>query len=390
MTPSPATPGDSSLPSHSICIPRHTPSSGVPRATASAIARSSPPPARSAASPAPKAPTPGNTTRRAAATTAASSVTTTLEPSRLNALVIDARLATPEFTMTTSGIERPLGGRHVVEPGAGDRLLERERRRLEGRFGPVVVVLALQNVDVQREPAGGSDRAEDVRNVLTREVADRLPAQSERHVCVRPPREIHHGACQRLVERRVCPSEAVDTAPVAQGAVERLAQGQRAVFGGVVVVDLEVSLAGERHVESGVAGQRVEQVVEEAEARLHVGLPRAVERERDRDRRFARGASDRCGARGHGSSPSASSVRSRGSLSRPNSAAFPGSLGRRAVSSPRPPAARSTAMTYGLPTAYPTRQPARPQALDNVRSTRTLGRSSTKGVRSSSAYSTYT
>src|SRR2546426_7132591 len=157
MTPSPATPGDSSLPSHSICIPRHTPSSGVPRATASAIARSSPPPApaRSAASPAPKAPTPGSTTRRAAATTPGSSVTTTLVPSRRNALLIDARLATPEFTMTTSGIESSLGGRHVVEPGAGHGLPQREGGRLERRLGAVVVVLALQDVDVQREPSRG-------------------------------------------------------------------------------------------------------------------------------------------------------------------------------------------------------------------------------------------
>src|SRR3989441_2168831 len=150
ITPSRATAEVSSPPSHSICIPRHTPSSGVPRATASAIARSSPPapPARSAASPAPKAPTPGSTIRRAAATTAASSVTTTLVPSRRNALVIEARLATPEFTMTTSDIENPLGGWHVVEAGAGHGLLECERGRLESGLGPVVIVLALQHVDV--------------------------------------------------------------------------------------------------------------------------------------------------------------------------------------------------------------------------------------------------
>src|SRR6266550_4387380 len=314
ITPSPATAAVSSLPSHSICIPRHTPSSGALRATASAIARSSPR-ARSAARPAPKAPTPGNTTRRAAATTPGSSVTTTLVPSRRNALQIDARLATPEFTMTTSGIESSLGGRHVVEARAGDRLLEREGGCLEGRLGPVVVVLTLQHVDVQREPPRGRKRAQDVGDVLAREAADRLPAQTECHVRVRPTREIHHGACQRLVERSVRPTEPVDAPPLPQGPIDRLTQRQRAVFGAVVVVDLEVSLAGERQIESGVAAQRLEQMVEKPEARLHVGFPRALEGERDGDRCLARGPSDGGGARGHGCKPSDRSVPSRASLS---------------------------------------------------------------------------
>src|SRR5882762_3304952 len=283
ITPSPATAGVSSLPSHSICIPRHTPSSGVPRAAASVIARSSPR-ARSAASPAPKAPTPGSTTRRAAATTPASSVTTTLVPCRLNALVIDARLATPEFTITTSGIESTLGGRHVVEAGAGHRLLQGEGGRLECRLGSVVIVFPLQHVDVQREACRGRKRAEDVRDVFARE--------AERHVRVRPSRQIDYRARQRLVERGVGPPEPVHAPPLAQRSVQRLAQRQGTVLGGVVVVDMEIALAGERDIEPGVTRQRFEQMVEEAQACLHVGFPRALEGERDGDRRFARGAAD--------------------------------------------------------------------------------------------------
>src|SRR6266566_4402996 len=321
MTPSPEMRGDSSLPSHSICIPRHTPSSGVPRATASVIALSSRR-ARSAASPAPKAPTPGNTTRRAAATTPASSVTTTLEPSRLNALVIDARLATPEFTMTTSGIESPLGGRHVVEARAGDCLLECE--------------------------------------------AGRLPAQSQLHLRVGPSREIHHGACQRLVQRGVCPTEPVDAPPLPQGPIDRLTQRERAVFGGVVVVDLEVSFARERQVESGVVAQRIEQMVEEAEACLHVGLPRTLEGERDRDRCLARGAGDGCGARGHGSRPSAWSVRSRASLSRSKSGAFPGRVMRSAVSSPRRSGKSRTSATWAESGPAPRSSWARASATEGA------------------------
>src|SRR5207245_6108787 len=59
-------------------------------------------------------------------------------------LVMDARFATPESTMTTSVIappllpERAFGGGHVVEAGAGHRLLQREGGRLERRLGAVV------------------------------------------------------------------------------------------------------------------------------------------------------------------------------------------------------------------------------------------------------------
>src|SRR2546427_827731 len=193
-----------------------------------------------APSPAPNAPTPGSTTRAPSCTTPSSPVTTTFAPRRRNALAIDARFATPESTMTTSVIappllpERAFGGGHVVEAGAGHRLLQR--------------------------------------------------------------------------------------------AVERLSQRQRTIFGRVVVVDTEVALARQRDVEPGVATERLEQMVEEAKARLHVGVARAVEGERDRDRRLPGGAADGCGACGHGSSPSASSVPSRAARSRSKSAGAPGSV----------------------------------------------------------------
>src|SRR2546426_741468 len=335
MTPSPGTPGASSLASHSICIRRHTPGSGVPRAAAWVTAWSSRR-ARRAPSPAPNAPTPGSTTRGASCTTPSSPVTTTFAPRRRNALAIEARFATPESTMTTSVIappllpERAFGRGHVVEGGAGHRLLQREGRRLERRLGAVVIVLTLQHIDVQREPSRGRQRAQDVRNVLAGEIADRLAGEVERHVRIRPSREVDHGARQRLVQRGVRPTEPVHAPPLAQRAVERLAQRQRTIFGRVV----EVALARQRDVEPGVATERLEQMVEETKAGLHVGFARAVEGERDRDRRLPGGAADGCGACGHGSSPSASSVPSRAALSRSKSAGSPGSVMRSAVSRP--------------------------------------------------------
>src|SRR5213082_1089557 len=284
ITPSPATPGVSSLASHSICMPRQMPRRGVPRATTSVIAASRPC-ARSAPSPAPNAPTPGSTTRDACRTAAGSRVTATLAPSRPNPLVIDARLATPESTMTTSAIERPLGGRHVVVAGAGDRLLQGEGRRLERSLGLVMIVLALEHVDVQRQARRDGERAQHVRDVLAREPPDRLPSEVERDVGVGAPRQIDDRAGQGVVERREGRPEPRHTAALAQGAVERLPQREGTVLGGVVIIDVEVALAGERHVQPGMAPQRVEQMVEEADAGLYVDRAGSLEGERDGDRR---------------------------------------------------------------------------------------------------------
>src|SRR5947207_3083091 len=318
------------------------PSSGVPRAATSVIARSSPC-ARNAPMPAPKAPTPGNTTRGACRTAAGSRVTATLAPSRPNPLVIDARLATPESTMTTSAMERPLGGGHVVEAGAGDRLFQGERRGFERGLGLVMIVLALEHVDVQREPRRDGEGAQHVRDVLAREPPDRLPSEVERHVGMRAARQIDHRARQGFVERGEGRSEPRHAAPLPQGAVERLPQCQRAVLGGVVVVDVEVPRAGERQVEPAVAAQRVEQVVEEADAGLHVHGARAVESERHGDGRLARGAGDAGGAGGHGRGPAAASAASSAAHNRSKSVGVPGNVIRRDVSRPgRPGKSRTT------------------------------------------------
>ena len=57
-----------------------------------------------------------------------------------------------------------------------------------------------------------------------------------------PAGEVDDDPRQRLVERRVGMGEALDAAPFAQRLVERLAERQRGVLDGVVVVDLEIAL----------------------------------------------------------------------------------------------------------------------------------------------------
>src|SRR5437762_11020058 len=209
--PSPVTPGVSSLPSHSSCMPRQIPRIGVPRDAWSRMTASRPRD-RNAAMPIPTAPTPGTTTRAASRTTAGSALTTGVTPKRRNAPAIDARFATPESTITT---ERPLGGRHIVEPRSRDRLPQRERGRLERRFGPVVVVLPFQHVHVQRHPTGRSERTQHVRDAFAREPANRLAAQADRHVGKGPAGEVHDRPRHCFVERYKGPAEAIHATPLA-------------------------------------------------------------------------------------------------------------------------------------------------------------------------------
>src|SRR6266478_505947 len=269
-----------------------------------------------AAMPVPNAPTPGRTMRMASRMMAGSAETTTPALRRRNAPAIEARFATPESTIVTSltarAPERALGGGHVVESREGDRLTQREGGRLERSFDAVMVVVALQHVHVQRGPARRGKRAQHMRDVLAREPANGLPAQGERDVGKRPAGEIHDRPSQPVVERCEGPAEPVYTAPLSQGPIDRFPQREGAIFSRVVIVHLQVALAGERQVEARVAAERIEEMVEEADAGLHGGLPGAVEIERYANRCFASGSGHSRSPRGsaHGSNSSRSATSS--------------------------------------------------------------------------------
>src|SRR5438552_1619768 len=303
---------------------------------------------RSAAMPAPNAPTPGKTMRAASRTIAGSAETTTPALRRRNAPAIDARFATPESTIVTSltarASERAFGGRHVVESREGDRLTQRERGRLERRFGAVMVVVALQHVHVQRGPARCGERAQHMSDVLAREPANSLPAQAERDVGKRPAGEIHDRPSQPVVERCEGPAEPVYAAPLSQGPIERFSQCQGAILSRVVIVHLQIAFAGQRQVEARVVAQRVEEMVEESDAGLDRRLAGAIEIECHPNRCFARCARHRRGTSAHGSSSSRSATRSR-------TRAAPASVNAAAVAVRSSPGATTPSGTTPAPAA---------------------------------------
>lgn len=142
--------------------------------------------------------------------------------------------------------QRPLGARHLALPPGNPRDggPDGNGRGLEGALGPVVVVVAAQAVDVQRDAGGLCEALEGVGNHLGAEVADALAAEAEVDDGVGPVRDVDDGAREGLVEGAVGVTEAGDADGGAEGGVEGGAEGYADVLGGVVVVDWEsVSMA---------------------------------------------------------------------------------------------------------------------------------------------------
>lgn len=111
------------------------------------------------------------------------------------------------------------------------------RQRLERTLSPVVVVVAAQAVDVQRDARGLGKALQAVGDHLAAEITELLALEAQVDDGVGPVGEIDDGAGEGLVERGVGIAEAGDAGEGAEGLGEGCADGDAAVFGGVVVVN---------------------------------------------------------------------------------------------------------------------------------------------------------
>jgi len=88
--------------------------------------------------------------------------------------------------------------------------------------------------------------------------------------------QIHDRPTQRLIQRRIAMSKAIQPQLTRFRARQRLmhgvAQSDEYVFGGVVVVDVQVALAAQPEGPAGVFGEGVQHVVEEADAGINVDV----------------------------------------------------------------------------------------------------------------------
>ena len=117
------------------------------------------------------------------------------------------------------------------------RASERDGQGLERRLRPVMVVLAPEHVQVQGDAGRLAEALDAVRQHLGREGADALVGEAKVHDGKGAGGDVDDGAGEGFVQGRVRVREAAETGAGAERLRERGAEGEKGVFGGVVVVD---------------------------------------------------------------------------------------------------------------------------------------------------------
>ena len=143
---------------------------------------------------------------------------------------------------------------------------------------------------VQGELAAVGHRPEELLGEIGVEVANALRGKPCVEGRVRPAGEIDCAGRARLVHGKHRVAEAPDARTVAERLVDGLPEHDAGVLDGVVRARLEVALRLHVEVEPTVAGERVEEVIEEADAGRARALSGAVEGERERHVGLACGA----------------------------------------------------------------------------------------------------
>src|SRR5690606_14994048 len=192
-----------------------------------------------------------------------------------------------------------LGGRDcILLPGIWfDCLAQRSGKRLETGFGNMMVVVAVQGLDVCRYACIVYEGLKPLANELGIVVADLWRA--ERY----PPYEIGSSgyvdrrARQRIVHRQQRARVPPDPGLVGEGLAKRLADGDPRVLSRMMHVDMEVTLRPDIQVDQRMARQLLEHVVEKADPGLHLVSAGAVEIYGNRYFGFARLAFN--GSRSH-------------------------------------------------------------------------------------------
>ena len=143
--------------------------------------------------------------------------------------------------------------------------------------------------------------AEELLEQLGVHVADLVAGEGDRPGEEGAAGDVDRRLGQGLVHRQQGLAVAADAALVAERLAQRLAEHDADILGGVVEVDMQVALGLHRQVQQGVAAERRQHVVEEADAGGDLDLARAVERQGGADIGLGRGADDGGGAGGgHG------------------------------------------------------------------------------------------
>ena len=116
-------------------------------------------------------------------------------------------------------------------------LLNRQRQRLERTLRTMMVVVAMQAMDVQRHSRALGEALEAVGYHLGAQRAEELALEAEVDDAVWPVGEIDDCAGEGIVQRCVGVAKAGEAGGGTKGFGEGVAEGDTDVFGGVMVVN---------------------------------------------------------------------------------------------------------------------------------------------------------
>src|SRR5258705_6521552 len=196
--------------------------------------------------------------------------------------------------------EGAFGRRHLALRALVDRArgAQRPRQPLEARLRDVVIVRAIERLDMQRDAGIHREGVKPLLDQLGIEGADLVARELGAEHQEGAAQYVDRDAGEGLVHRRLGVGIAGDAPHVAERLLDRLAERDADVLGGVMVVDMQVALGLDRDVDARMARQEVEHMVEEADAGRDRRRAGAVEVDRDLDVGFLGGALDRAFAHG--------------------------------------------------------------------------------------------
>jgi len=131
-------------------------------------------------------------------------------------------------------------------------------------------ILAVQSLDMQRQPGVHGEGLEPFLEQFRIHVADLWPAEINLPDEVRPAGYVDSGPRERFVHRNIRRPEAADSAAIAERARDRLPDDYADILDRVMHVYMQVALGADLEVDHRVPGEGLQHVIEEADAGLDV------------------------------------------------------------------------------------------------------------------------
>ncbi len=174
-------------------------------------------------------------------------------------------------------------------------IFQRTRQTLEAAFGHVMRIVAIERFDMQGHAGIRRKGLKKFAHQIDVEIADLVARKLDPEHEHRPAGNVDRDAGQRFVHRQMQARVARDPAHIAERLFDRLADHDADVFGRVVLVDVEIALGLDLHIDPRMAGEQIQHVIEKADAGRNLVLALAIEIDLHRDLGFLGFAGDFAG-----------------------------------------------------------------------------------------------